>query len=312
MNKLNFKSQCDLIWQILVKVTVVSFILPLPYLERNWAPPLPLFGELLLSLACTVLLSKMSWWDVGGKVLSPSKVPVSGQQAPGIRSHCRMQEPEAVICWTCFVLLQHKAKAHVLLIGGFKIYFPTLSQNILTPLVRHQKCHNKVWNIVLRQTAILEGQDKKSHLWESCTDELVCSSAPPAERGHPIWAIYLPLLLCIFSWTAPGRASLRDAAWLHCIPPLPDKLQEELDVTLWFLGNKSSASYPVLADLFLLNCSLPIASYLVIASGRLWVCLGRDGTQRFFCLQWSDMVSICAEQESCFTKSLGILNWDVL
>lgn len=83
------------------------------------------------------------------------------------------------------MLSHHKTKAHVLLIAGFKPNFPTLSQNTLTPLLRHQKCHKKHWNIVLRQTAILEGQDKR-HLQERCIDGLVCLSAASAERGHPI------------------------------------------------------------------------------------------------------------------------------
>lgn len=54
----------------------------------------------------------------------------------------------------------------------------------------------------------------------------------------------------------------------------------------------------------------------MMASGRLGVFLGRDGTLREFFVckyflgeaSWSGMVSVCAEQESSSTKPLGILN----
>lgn len=158
MNKVNFKSQYDLICQILV--TVVSFfLLPALYLS--------LFGEV----------------PTGWKVLSPNKLSVSGQHALGIGSYCKMQQPETVIYRTCFVQSHHKTKAHVLLIAGLKLNCPTLSQNSLTPLLRHQKCHKMDRNIVLRQTAILEGQDKKPfmgevHRWVGVFECSICWKRP--------------------------------------------------------------------------------------------------------------------------------------
>lgn len=143
-----------------MKVTVVSFSLLPPLHWKEIEPSPASLWWAVTSLAYKVL-SKISWWNVGGKVLSPNK----GQHALGIRSYCRMQQPETVMCWTCSVLFQQKAKGHVLLIGEFKLNFLTLSQKPHTPLVRHQKCHNKVWNIVLRQTA-MERQDKKALMRE--------------------------------------------------------------------------------------------------------------------------------------------------
>lgn len=170
-----------MIWSVIFwwKSLWFHFLYFPPYTGKKLSPSPASLWWAVSSLAYKVL-SKISWWNVGGKVLSPNK----GQHALGIRSYCRVQQPETVMCWTCSVLFQQKAKDHILLIGEFKLNFLTLSQKPHTPLVRHQKCHNKVWNIVLRQTA-MEGQDKKKHLWERCRDELVCLSAASAERDCP-------------------------------------------------------------------------------------------------------------------------------
>lgn len=46
------------------------------------------------------------------------------------------------------------------LTGRFQPHSSVWSQNTLTPLVRHQKCHSEFWNVIPRRAAVPEGRDR--------------------------------------------------------------------------------------------------------------------------------------------------------
>lgn len=103
-----------------------------------WANPLNKFLCFMLRFSPAPTLKAVAKLWVEG--FHPSEVSVSGQHVASNRI------PETVICRTRLMLLWDKAKPQRM--GRFQLRFPIWSQNILTPFIRHQKCHSKFWNVI--------------------------------------------------------------------------------------------------------------------------------------------------------------------
>lgn len=96
-----------------------------------------------------------------GKLFHLMKVCINSALAS--RSYCRIQQPEAYLPNLVFVFLYTSKSSQ--LIGRLWLSFPTFIQNILSPLVKHQKCHGKFWKAVPRQAICSGGKMKgKSQL----------------------------------------------------------------------------------------------------------------------------------------------------